>query len=98
MSDVKCYQLMSGQDIMGDVVKIDEGIITIRNAAAIHMVPGQQQGQFGIALMPYVPYAEFNKVNIFYDKVVAEFDPAVDLLNNYNKMFGSGIQIANVMP
>lgn len=98
MSDVKCYQLISGQDIMGDVVKIEEGIITIRNPAAIHLVPGQQQGQFGIALMPYAPYAEFNKVNFFYDKVVAEFDPTVELANNYSKMFGSGIQIANVMP
>jgi hypothetical protein len=27
-----------------------------------------------------------------------EFDATVDLANNYSKMFGSGIQIANVMP
>lgn len=98
MSDVKCYQLMSGQDIIGDVVKIDDGVITLRNPAAIHLVPSQQNNQFGVGLIPYAPYAEFNKINIFYDKIVAEFDPTVDLLNNYSKMFGSGIQIANTMP
>lgn len=98
MSNVKCYQLMSGQDIMGDVS--DNGdTITIRQPAAIHMVPSQtQQGQFGIALMPYAPYAEFNKITLNKHAITAEFDPAVDLLNNYNKLFGSGIQIANVMP
>jgi hypothetical protein len=99
MSDVKCFQLFNGQDIMGDVSSIEDGKITIRNPAAIHLVPSEtQRGQFGVALMPFSPYAEFNKVELFYDKVVMQFDPSVDLLNNYSKLFGSGIQISNVMP
>lgn len=98
MSNVKCYQLLSGQDIMGDVTEDGDNII-IREPAAIHMVPSQtNQGQFGIALMPYAPYAEFNKIILKRHAVTLEFDPAVDLLNNYSKLFGSGIQISNIMP
>lgn len=95
---IKCYQLMNGQDIMGEVT-IDELTITMRNPAAIHLVPSQSGGtSFGIALMPYAPYAEFNKITIFRDKISIEFDPTTELQNNYSKMFGSGIEIANVMP
>lgn len=95
---IKCYQLMNGQDIIGEVVE-DGNEITLRNPAAIHMVPSQSGGtSFGIALMPYAPYAEFNKITIFKDKVSIVFDPTTELRNNYSKLFGSGIEIANVMP
>jgi hypothetical protein len=94
-----CYQLMNGQDIIGDVVREDSNDVELRNPAAIHLVPAQNgSNQFGIALMPYAPYAEFNKIKIFKDKISIEFDPTVELRNNYSKMFGSGIEIANVMP
>jgi hypothetical protein len=44
--------------------------------------------------MPYVD----GKVEINKDKVVIVADPTVEMRNNYSKMFGSGIEIANVMP
>lgn len=98
MSNIMCYQLMNGQDIIGEVTE-GEGHVTLRNPAAIHLVPAQNGGnQFGIALMPYAPYAEFNKIKVFKDKISIEFEPTVELRNNYSKMFGSGIEIANVMP
>lgn len=99
MSSITCYQLMNGQDIIGEVVSEDNSEITMRNPAAIHLVPAQNgANQFGIALMPYAPYAEFNKIVVNKDKVSIKFEPTVELRNNYSKMFGSGIEIANVMP
>lgn len=96
---IKCYQLMNGQDLIGEVVSEDSNEVVMRNPAAIHMVPSQSGGtSFGIALMPYAPYAEFNKITVFKDKVSISFDPTTELRNNYNKLFGSGIEIANVMP
>lgn len=98
MSNIMCYQLMNGQDIIGEVTESEDAIV-LRNPAAIHLVPAQNGGnQFGIALMPYAPYAEFNKIKVFKDKISIEFEPTVELRNNYSKMFGSGIEIANVMP
>lgn len=95
---IMCYQLMNGQDLIGEITELEDHVV-MRNPAAIHLVPAQNgSNQFGIALMPYAPYAEFNKIKIFKDKISIEFEPTVDLRNNYNKMFGSGIEIANVMP
>lgn len=96
---ISCYQLMNGQDLIGEVVSEDTNEVVMRNPAAIHLVPSQSGGSsFGIALMPYAPYAEFNKITILKDKVSIKFEATVELRNNYNKMFGSGIEIANVMP
>lgn len=98
MSNIMCYQLMNGQDIIGEITELED-VIVMRNPAAIHLVPAQNSGnQFGIALMPYAPYAEFSKIKIHKDKISIEFEPTVELRNNYSKMFGSGIEIANSMP
>ena len=94
---IKCFQLINGQDIIGEVTENDTTYI-IRDPAAIHLVPNQNNTSYGVALMPYAPYAEFNKITLNKDKVMLEFDPSADLRNNYSKMFGSGIEIANVMP
>jgi hypothetical protein len=99
MMNVKCYQLINGQDVIGEFV--DNGdTITLRKPASIHLVPSQNGNQqtFGVALMPFTPYAEFDKVTLYKDKIMLEFDATTDLINNYSKMFGSGIQIANTMP
>ncbi len=100
MSNIMCYQLMNGQDIIGDVsAGATSNEMIMRNPAAIHLVPSQNgNNQFGIALMPYAPYAEFNKITIKMDRISVEFEPTVELRNNYSKMFGSGIEIANSMP
>lgn len=96
---ISCYQLMNGQDLIGEIVSEDANEVVMRNPAAIHMVPSQSGGSsFGIALMPYAPYAEFNKITILKDKVSIKFEATVELRNNYSKMFGSGIEIANVIP
>lgn len=94
---IKCFQLINGQDIMGEVTSNGDEF-TIKDPAAIHLVPQQSGNSFGVALMPFVPYAEFNKVKLKADKIMLEYEPTVDLRNNYSKMFGSGIEIANTMP
>lgn len=93
---IKCFQLINGQDIMGEVTE-DDTTYVVRDPAAVHLVP-QQNNSFGVALMPFIPFAEFNKITLHKDKVMLEYDPSSDLRNNYSRMFGSGIEIANVMP
>jgi hypothetical protein len=94
---IKCFQLINGQDVMGEATEQDSEWI-IKDPAAIHLVPQQNGTSYGVALMPFIPYAEFNKINLRKDKIMVEFEPSGDLRNNYSRMFGSGIEIANVMP
>lgn len=95
---IKCFQLVTGHDIIGDATE-DGPVWIIKEPAAVHLVPNQNQtSTFGIAMIPFMPYAEGSKITVKKEAIAIELDPTVEMRNNYNKMFGSGIQIANVMP
>jgi nitrogenase subunit NifH len=93
---IKCIQLVNGHDIIGDIEEHGPHYI-VKEPAAIHLVP-QQGTSFGVGLIPFMPYSESNKIAVVKDKVVIEFEPSIEMRNNYSKLFGAGIQIANVMP
>ena len=96
---IKCFQVVTGHDIIGDVVSENDDHYVIKEPAAVHLVPNQkQQGTFGIAMIPFMPYAEYSKITVKKAQIAIELEPTMDMRNNYNKMFGSGIQIANQMP
>jgi hypothetical protein len=49
----------------------------------------------GVALMPWIPFSDNKEFTIKSNMVVTEYTPSVELINRYNSMFGSGIQIAS---
>lgn len=93
---IKILQLVTAQEIIGEVTEQDNSY-TVKDPATIHLVPQGQGSSFGVGLIPFMPYVD-GKITVNKDKVVVEAEPTVEMRNNYNKMFGSGIQIANVMP
>jgi hypothetical protein len=48
----------------------------------------------GLGMMPYMPYVSGNVI-LSTHAIAAEGDPDVKLVNEYNRLFGSGIQIAS---
>jgi len=96
---VQCLKLGSGEEIIGDVISNPkEVVLKIKNPASIHIVPSQA-GSMSIALLPWLSYAEESEFTISKENLmVFPFEPSVEFLNRYNQMFGSGIQIANVVP
>jgi hypothetical protein len=93
---IKVLQLVTAQEIIGDVDEQGSNFI-VKEPATVHMVPQNNGTTFGIGLVPFMPYVD-GKVTISKDKVVIEAEPTVEMRNNYSKMFGTGIEIANVMP
>lgn len=96
---VQCIKLSSGEEIIGDILSDPkEYVLKIKNPASIHIVPAQN-GTMGVAMMPWLSYAEETLFTIAKDSImVLPFQPSVEFLNKYNSMFGSGIQISNVIP
>ena len=89
---VKAYRLISGEDIIADVdIEIDG--YTFKNPAQIVMQQ-TQDGRVGAAFAPFAPYAKDNKVLMYPDSVVGEMELDIKLINEYNRIFGSGIVIA----
>ena len=93
---IKVLQLVTAQEIIGEIEEQGSDYI-VKEPATIHLVPQNNGSTFGIGLIPFMPYVD-GKVTINKDKVVIAADPSVEMRNNYSKMFGAGIQIANVMP
>lgn len=95
MANVKCIRLPAGEEVIGEVVAENDKTITIRTPASVLLVPGQgASSQVSIALMPWLPYSDDDSFDISKDKVLTMHNPSVELVNNYSRMFGTGIQIA----
>lgn len=92
MDRYKVYKLSSGEEIIAEVFNILGEVIILKNPAIIIMQQTQQG--MGIGLAPFMPYAEEEKVTISKSAVVAEAIPATNMVNEYSRIFGSGIQIA----
>ena len=89
---VKVCKLVTGEDIIADV-EIDQHGYMLNNPAQL-VIQQTQDGRVGAALAPYAPYAKDGKLRIFKEHVIGEMDIDVKLVNEYNRIFGSGIMIA----
>lgn len=92
MSDIQCLALTNGTELMGQVEATATGYI-IEDPAQVVMTQGQS-GQMSYALVPWLPYGENTKYTINEKHVLVTFKPTVEMINYYNRVFGSGIQIA----
>ena len=91
MSDIVIYKLNSGEEIIGELVSSETETSFIKNAAVV-MLQRTEQG-VGVALMPYMPYCD-GSVKFFKSCIIAQGEPSQNMINEYNRIYGSGIQIA----
>ena len=94
---VKIFKMINGEVIMADIVSEDfgQGHYVVTEPASVMLQ--ERDGGVGVGIAPYMPYAE-GKVTIRLNAIAAEADADQKLVNEYNRLFGSGIIIANVIP
>jgi hypothetical protein len=94
---VKIFKMINGEVIMADIVSSDygSGYYVVNEPASVMLQ--ERDGGMGVGIAPYMPYAE-GRVNIRLNAIAAEADADQKLANEYNRLFGSGIVIANVIP
>lgn len=92
MKIIKILQLTNAMEIISE---IDEPIPGELHASNPAILMRQMQGdKMGLGLAPFCPYADekavvkFNRAN-----VIAEIEPSTGLINEYNRMFGSGLVV-----
>jgi hypothetical protein len=102
MADIKLITFKTNHTIIGKVdVNKDEGYASIKQPVQVIVVPPKSANdQGGIAFSPYLEFAqEFSSgFKISADDILLISNPVLELENQYNKVFGSGIQIATNMP
>ena len=95
---VKLLRLKSGENIVGEVIKENQEIIIISNPAMLMPVshtPGRQD-QIQIGLAPWIPFSVEKEFKLPRDWVLLTTEPAQDIVNNYNQVFGTGIVVPKV--
>lgn len=90
---VKVSKLVTGEDVISDVDADENGYIL--NNPALIVIQQTQDGRVGASFAPFAPYAKDGKVRIFKNFVVGEIEIDVKIVNEYNRIFGSGIMIAS---
>lgn len=99
---VKIFKLLTGEEVIGSEEVQERGSrlldsVTLKNPAVI-LMRQTEDGRFTVALAPYMAYAEFGTVIIYRTAIAADCEPDVKMVNEYNRIYGSGIEIANTMP
>ena len=88
---VYIFKIVSGEEVIGELVTDHSNEYSVKSAAVIIMQQTQQG--VGVALMPFMPYSE-GAIRLNKDMVSTTADPSQNMVNEYNRLFGAGIQIA----
>ncbi len=94
----KLITLKTNQTILASIKDIDDKKITMKCPVQVIAQPTKEGIQVGF--LPYLEYAEeFDTgIEISKDTIFCITTPNKDMEKQYNKLFGSGIEIATFVP
>ena len=95
---IKLITFKTNHTIMGEVDCTGEKELTVKEPVQVIVQPTKDGPMMGFA--PFLEYAiEFNTgIKFSMNDVLCLTTPSRELENQYNKVFGSGIQIASSIP
>lgn len=95
---VKLITLKTGQTLIAQLDCTGEKEISLKEPVQVILQNTQQGPMMGFA--PFLDYAEefLTGIKVSMDDVLCLTTPTKELINQYNKVFGSGIQIASALP
>ena len=97
---IKLITFKTNHTILAQIV--DEGDVRVVLKEPVQVVsipPSASNPEGGIAFSPFLEYSEEFKTGITVSRsdILTINSPIVDLENQYNRIFGSGIQIASTI-
>ena len=87
MKDVKLIRLITGEEIIAEVLDWQNGVMTIQNALVV--IP--QQGQVGFAPWATVINPDMPEIGLDMKHVIYSVEVAEPVVKQYNEIFGSNI-------
>ena len=95
---IKLITFKTNQTLIGEIVNESPTSITIKQPVQVVVQPTKEGPMMGFS--PFLEFAEEFKTGIPLpkDNVQCITTPMTELANQYNQVFGSGIQIASAIP
>jgi hypothetical protein len=97
---IKLLTLKTNHTLMGNVVYDEVDFVTIKEPVQVVQIPPRAANDSGsIAFSPFLDYTnEFRSgIRIHRNDILTTTTPILELENQYNSIFGSGIQIAKTL-
>jgi hypothetical protein len=94
---VKLLTFKTNQTILADVTEQDNVVLAKQT---VQVVVQPQNGQPMMGFVPFLEFTQEFKTGITFNKsdILSINTPVVELENEYNRLFGSGIEIASSIP
>lgn len=95
---IKLVTFKTNHTIIADVKHTADDTILLTQPVQVVMQPSKEGPM--LAFMPFIEYCtEFKTgISVSMQDVLCITTPVVEVENQYNQVFGSGIQIASVIP
>lgn len=100
--NVKYIRLLNGEELLSEVEETLENndFIILKTPATVRVQP-TGPNQLGISFLPFMPLADDDKsknrvVELSKLSIVAIANPKIDILNEYNRLFGSNIILPTI--
>jgi len=91
---LKVIKLSTGEELLGEY-NSDDLTTLLKDPCIIQMVPSRSDpSKAMLGLFPYASYVKGSTLEIANDHIVWMGEPVDELYNQYNSIFGSGIQLA----
>lgn len=96
---IKLMTLKTAHTILGDLTELPNGQeVSVKEPVQVIMQPSKEGPM--MAFSPFLDYSEEFKKGITFNRndILCITTPVRELENQYNQVFGAGIQIASVIP
>jgi hypothetical protein len=90
---IKLLKLITGEEVVGKMEEDGDNIQVIRPCAIMLLGSRSTPDQHQLGLIPYAAYAKEHTITIKKNMIVWESELEDEVYNQYNSLFGSGIQI-----
>jgi len=92
-NQIRIIVLLSGQQLIAKVLDEDKHNVILDKPAIIMTQMDDGKGKFQLGLAPFLPYSKDASFSIKTNIIVNISTPVEALANEYNRMFGSGLDI-----
>lgn len=93
---IKALKLVTGEEVVGKITYLGGNDILVEKPCAMMLVSSRSTpDKHSMALVPYAGYAKDHNITIDKTHVVWQAELADDVYNQYNSIFGTGIQIVS---
>jgi len=90
---IKLLKLITGEEVIGEVTYQNEYVLVNKPCAIMLLGSRSTPDQHSMGLIPYAGYTKEHKIKVKASSIVWEADLDDEVFNQYNAIFGSGIQI-----